>query len=93
MFKTIYKNIDYLKSAKAPFISWICPILRLVSPIKNEFIYQEGDEVKYIYFNAAGLNGFVLTKFNNTPFIRINQSMTFGFEDVTANLFMMFEEP
>ena len=48
---------------------------------------MEGDELKDIYFNVYGKNGFILNKFDNTTYITINQSSTFGFEDITANLF------
>ena len=93
MFRNIYKRIDYLRNSSATFISWICPLLRYINPIKSEFIYSDGDEIKYLYFNVFGTNGFVLPKFNNTVYIQINVSSTFGFEDITANLFENFDDP
>lgn len=93
MFRNIYKRIDYLRNSSAAFISWICPLLRYINPIKSEFIYSDGDEIKYLYFNVFGTNGFVLPKFNNSVYIQINVSSTFGFEDVTANLFENFDDP
>ena len=53
---------------------------------------MEGDELRDIYFNTHGKNGFILKKFHNTTYITINQSSTFGFEDITANLFERFED-
>ena len=93
MFRNIYKRIDYLRNSSAVFISWICPNLRFINPIRHEYIYIEGDEIKYLYFNVSGINGFVLPKFNNVTYIQITQSSTFGFEDVTANLFDNFDDP
>ena len=72
MYRNIYKKIDYLKNCQAPFISWICPNLKQVNPIKIELIYIEGDELKDIYFNAHGKSGFILQKFNSVTYITIN---------------------
>ena len=93
MFRNIYKRIDFLRNSSASFISWICPILRYINPIKTEFIYNEGDEIKYLYFNVHGDNAFVLTKFNNQAYIQVKQSSVFGFEDVASNLFEDFDDP
>lgn len=93
MFRNIYKRVEYLRNTSSHFIAWICPILRFVNPIKHEYIYYEGDDIKHLYFNVQGTNAFVLPKFNNIAYIQITQSSTFGFEDVTANLFDNFDDP
>lgn len=63
MYKDIYKNIDFLKSKDTLFLSWVCPILRSKSTIKGEYVFQEGDDVKCIFFNTSGSLGFVLPKY------------------------------
>jgi hypothetical protein len=62
-------------------------MLRTIHPIKHEFIYIEGDEVKCLYFNAMGQCGFILPKFNNVSYVTIEKAKHFGLDDITGSIY------
>lgn len=87
MYQGIYKKIEYLRSSSTAFIAWICPMLRYISPIKNEYVFIEGDEVRCLYLLTVGQCGFVLPKFNNATYVTIHQSSIFGIDDIIGNMY------
>ena len=91
MYQNIYKNIDYLKEKPTLFISWVCPILRWKRTLQNKNVFQQGDNVKCIYFNTSGCLGFVLNKYQNTEYIRISKGKTFGVSDMIGSMIDLFE--
>ena len=42
---------------------------------------------------SYGCGGLVLPKFNNTTFVKISESSTFGIEDITGSLLELYEDP
>mgnify|MGYP000088148737 FL=1 len=91
MYLDIYKNIDYLKGKPTLFISWVCPILRRKRTLQDKNVFQEGDDVKCIYFNTSGSLGFVLNKYQNTEYVRISKGATFGVTDIIGSMIDLFE--
>lgn len=45
IYKEVYSSVDFLKTKKALFISWICPLLKSIVTSPKEFIFYEGDIV------------------------------------------------
>ena len=50
VYDGIYKSISFFKNRSKCFIAWICPQLKPFVTTPGEFVYNEGDEVKKIYF-------------------------------------------
>jgi len=69
IYEHIYKKIDYLKDRPMVYVTWLCP--QLIPMVKNrdQFIYQDGDEVSCIYFLIEGSAGLVLPHFKNIMYV------------------------
>ena len=52
----------------------------------NQYIYCEGEEIASIYFLKDGPCFYVLPKYHNVKFIRINTKRTFGFSDIIGSI-------
>lgn len=91
MYQNIYKTVDFLKGKPTLFLSWICPILRKTRTIKGEYVYQEGDDVKCIYFNTSASLSFVLPRYECTEYVKIGSASTFGISDVIGSMIDYFE--
>lgn len=74
------------------FISWICPILRCKRTFKGKNVYNQGDDIKCIYFNTKGTLAFILPKYQNTEFVRITKGNTFGAIDIMGSMLEIFEQ-
>lgn len=86
MYQDIYKNISFLKGKPTPFISWISPRLRRKKTIKGEYVFQEGDDVKCIFFNTSASLSFVLSKYQNAEYCKIGKGMNFGVVDLLCSM-------
>ena len=81
-----YKNVAFLKLQSPSFIAWICPYLKPFLCPANDYIYQEGDECKSIYFVKSGDIGFVLTPTHGSlKYINITVGEHFGIVDVVSS--------
>lgn len=67
-------------------MAWICPILKTRVTAPAETIFYENDSLDYIYFLKSGTCNYVLPKYMNSPFIRINKHSNFGLVDFIAAL-------
>ena len=65
IYKEVYLKVDFLKTKKKSFISWICPLLKTVVSSPLEYIYYEGDKISNIYFMKSGVCDFVLPKYTS----------------------------
>ena len=78
--------IDCFKGRSNAFISWICPLLKPVQFREKEHVYFEGDDITCIYFLIKGGSGFVLPKYKNTAYIKINTGHHFGVIDIVGSM-------
>lgn len=62
-----------MRGKPTPFISWICPRLRKKMTIKGEYVFQDGDDVKCIFFNTSASLSFVLSKYQNAEYVKIGK--------------------
>jgi CRP-like cAMP-binding protein len=53
--------------------------------LANDYVYQEGDECKYIYFLKSGDMGFTLPAHGNLKYIAISVGQYFGIIDIVAS--------
>jgi CRP-like cAMP-binding protein len=80
--KNIYNTIDFFKNKERSFIAWIGPLLKPNHTQELEYIFQEGEEIKEIYFVVTGVAGYVLPRFDNTVYIKIECGDHFGHVDL-----------
>lgn len=65
-----YKKIWWLNKQPYSFISFICPMLKPLLCLEDEYIYQDGDEVNSVYFLKEGKVGHVLPRqYNNIKYL------------------------
>lgn len=91
MYQDIYKSIDFLKGKPTLFLSYICPILRKKKTIKGEYVFQEGDDMKCVYFNTSASLSFVLPKYQNAEYVKIGKGCFFGISDLMGSMIDYFE--
>lgn len=87
IYKEVYQKVDFLKSKKKSFISWICPLLKAVVASPLEYIFYEGDKINNIYFLKNGLCDYVLPKYTSQPFLQVINGTYFGVIDIIAACF------
>ena len=61
---------------------WVVKFLRPVHFQEQEYIFKEGENVTEVCFLVSGLAGFVLPRFDNTVYIRIEAGDHFGHTDI-----------
>jgi CRP-like cAMP-binding protein len=83
--KTIYKTIDFFKVKEKSFIAWIGPLLKPCNTQELEYIYKEGEDIKEIFFLVNGIAGYVLPRFENTVYIKIEAGDHFGHVDLVLD--------
>lgn len=52
---------------------------------ESQYIYQEGEEVEVIYFLLHGEANYVLTRYANTAYIKIDEGDQFGAIDIISS--------
>lgn len=80
-----YQKVKYLNTKSNSFITWICPILKLCYFNESQYFYQEGEEVDMIYFMLNGEANYVLTRYDNTPYIKLDPGDQFGVIDIIGS--------
>jgi hypothetical protein len=86
VYKNLYNKVDFLKNKDGQFIAWICPLLKSRIATSDEVIYYEGDPLENVYFLKTGQCFYVLPKYGNTPYIRIEDHTCFGLTDIIVAL-------
>lgn len=87
IYKPVYSKVDFLKDQEPKFLSWICPLLKIRVASSYEYIYYEGDELNRMYFLKHGTCDYVLPKYSNQAYVRIEQHSYFGVVDIIAACF------
>jgi CRP-like cAMP-binding protein len=82
MHKEIHQTIKFFRDKPTPFIAFICPLLIEVHFNMDQFIYNEGEHINFIYFIVKGEAGFVLPRYENAIYILIGQGDHFGLIDM-----------
>jgi hypothetical protein len=83
--KRIYETINFLKFKEKSFIAWIGKLLRPINVQEQEYIIKEGEEVTEVYFLVQGIAGFVLPRYENTVYIKIEEGDHFGHQEINVN--------
>ena len=71
VYAPMRENVNWLKGKKNNFLAWICPLLWPCSYCAGELIYYESDEITSIYFARAGSANYVLSQYQNRPYLKI----------------------
>lgn len=71
IYEERYKKIKFFRKMNASFITWICPLMKPCMFAENQYIFNESDVVKSIYFQVNGSSAFVLPSYDNCKYIDI----------------------
>jgi CRP-like cAMP-binding protein len=74
----LHQNIKFFKDKSDAFIAYIAPLLLESHFNKDQFIYNVGEHINFIYFIIKGEAGFVLPRYDNAIYILIGQGDHFG---------------
>jgi len=55
--------------------------------LQNEYIYNEGDDIKVMYFNPNNPVSYVLTTFLNREYVSVNNGQDFGLTDLVYSIY------
>jgi hypothetical protein len=93
--KNIYINIDFFKHRDKSFIAWVGPLLKPLNVQEQEYIIKEGEDIKeskiynnssfLVFFMINGVAGYVLPRFENTVYIKIEKGDHFGHVDLVLD--------
>lgn len=78
IFESTFKNIHFFINRPVSFIAWICPLLKPLIKLKEQFVFFEGDDIQCIYFLQNGNAGYVLPRHENLMYIKLNAGLHFG---------------
>lgn len=78
IFERTFKLFNYFTNKPISFIAWICPLLRPLIKVKDQYVFFEGDDISCIYFNQKGTLGYVLPRHQNLMYIKLNTGNHFG---------------
>lgn len=77
IFESTLDN-EFFKDRPISFIAWICPLLKPLIKLSDQFIFFEGDDINCIYFLQQGDVGYVLPRHQNLMYIKLNTGYYFG---------------
>ena len=89
--KKIYRTVSFFQNKEKNFIVWIVTLLRPSFVQEQEFLYTEGEQITeskkllikvLVYFCIHGSLGYVLTRFRNMIYIRVDDGDHFGHTDM-----------
>ena len=78
IFESTFKQFEFFYDRPVSFITWICPLLKPLIKLKDQYVFFEGDDISCIYFMQNGNAGYVLPRHQNVMYIRLNPGLYFG---------------
>ena len=78
MHHEIIDSFPFFKDKSKQFVAYIGPLLRPQRLFKDEYVFMEGDPVEEICFLIKGSVDLVLPKFDDAPFLHIEEGYYFG---------------
>ena len=87
LYSDIYKKVIFLKDKNIAFTSWICPLLKPNVITSQEYVFNEGDDIKFLFFNPSSFLSYVLPKFMKQEYIRINMGNDSGLVDLVYAMY------
>lgn len=82
IYREHYELIPYLKRQNETFLSWICPQMKQNFLPREEYVYQESDQIEEIYFVVKGSAGYVIPFRGNIVYVYIVSGDCFGEIDI-----------
>lgn len=69
IFEKTFKQILFFRSRPLSFVAWICPLLKPLVKLNDQYIFFEDDDITCIYFFKNGVAGYVLPRHYNLMYI------------------------
>jgi CRP-like cAMP-binding protein len=80
--REVVESIGFFQGKDQSFVIWVVKFLHPSHFQEQEYIYKEGENVTEVSFLISGLAGFVLPRFDNTVYIKIETGDHFGHTDI-----------
>jgi len=87
LYGDIYKKVIFLKDKNISFTSWVCPLLKPNLVTSGEYVFNEADDIKFLFFNPSSFLSYVLPKYMKQEYIRINMGNEFGLIDLVYAMY------
>lgn len=78
IFESTFRQFEFFNDRPISFIAWICPLLKPLIKLNDQFAFFEGDDISCIYFMQKGVAGYVLPRHQNLMYISLNCGYYFG---------------
>lgn len=78
IYESTFKQFKFFSDRPVSFIAWICPLLKPLIKLKDQYIFFEGDDISCIYFMQRGHAGYVLPRHQNLMYIKLDAGFYFG---------------
>lgn len=85
IFEDRYRNNKFFLDKQVDFIAWVCPKMKPTIMRPEEYVFQDDEKVKEVYFMSKGSGAYVLPPFRDTPYITINTGDSFGVVDIIGS--------
>ena len=87
LYGDIYKKVIFMKDKNIAFTSWICPLLKPNLVTSGEYVFNEGDDIKFLFFNPSSFLSYVAPRYMKQEYIRINNGNEFGLVDLVYAMY------
>lgn len=77
-----YQKITFIRFQTKAFVAWICPLLEPLVIEKEQYVYQEGDQINHFFFLMKGDVCYVLPRLLNKKYLRVDLGDKFGLIDI-----------
>lgn len=85
IYESRFQKIKFFKDKQLSYIAWFSHLLKPTIKNSDEYIYYEGEDVAVMYFSLNGNIQFVLPRFDNIGYLRIDHGELFGTTDIFAS--------
>lgn len=86
IYEARFKSIKWFKNKSMHYTVWVSNLLKPTVKGAADFIYHEDDEVHCVYFLLAGDVQYVLERYANACYLKVDIGEMFGVIDVFASV-------
>lgn len=86
IYENRFEKIRFFKDKSMSFVAWLSHMCVPSLKSSGEYIFNEGDEIGVIYFALTGDIQFVLPRFENVGYIKIEDGDVFGIVDIFVSM-------
>jgi len=82
IYRKMFSNVKFFDRKEKSFIIWVGTAIRPMNIQEQEYIFKEGEKIIEMYFIVQGEVGYVLPRYSNKVYIKIEKGEKFGHVDL-----------